>query len=87
MQLICVASETQYVDINCIFFLQRYVADIGKSWPVLIVCGALLPLFLSVIWLLMIRYFVAAMTWITVVLFNALIVSVTMFCYIKGTYH
>ncbi|XP_020180211.1 choline transporter protein 1 [Aegilops tauschii subsp. strangulata] len=64
--------------------LKRYVADIGKSWPVLIVCGALLPLFLSVIWLLMIRYFVAAMTWITVVLFNALIVSVTMFCYIKA---
>ena len=60
------------------------MADIGKSWPVLIVCGGLLPLFLSVIWLLMIRHFVVAMPWITVALFNVLIISVTMFCYIKG---
>ncbi|CAA6655656.1 unnamed protein product [Spirodela intermedia] len=48
-----------------------YVADIGKAWPVLIVCGAMLPLFLSIIWLLMIRHFVSAMTWITVGLFNS----------------
>nr|CAD1821047.1 unnamed protein product [Ananas comosus var. bracteatus] len=64
--------------------LKRYVADIGKSWPVLIVCGGMLPLFLSIIWLLMIRHFVAGMTWITVFLFNALIISVTMFYYTKA---
>ncbi|KAH1221665.1 Choline transporter protein 1 [Glycine max] len=52
--------------------LKRYMADIGKAWPVLIVCGGILPLFLSVIWLMMIRHFVAAMPWITVVLFNEL---------------
>ncbi|MCL7032247.1 hypothetical protein MKW94_016618 [Papaver nudicaule] len=64
--------------------LKRYVADVGKSWGVLIVCGGILPLFLSVIWLLMIRYFVAAMTWITVAVFNVLIISVTMFYYLKA---
>jgi choline transporter-like protein 2/4/5 len=64
--------------------LKRYMADIGKAWPVLIVCGGMLPLFLSVIWLLMIRHFVAAMPWITVALFNVLIVSVTMFYYLKA---
>ncbi|XP_028807503.1 choline transporter protein 1 [Neltuma alba] len=64
--------------------LKRYMADIGKSWPVLIVCGGILPLFLSVIWLLMIRHFVAAMPWVTVVLFNVLIISVTMFYYLKA---
>lgn len=69
----------------CMFcYLQRYVADIGKTWAVLIVCGGILPLFLSIIWLLMIRHFVSAMTWITVILFDALIVSVTMFFYAKG---
>ncbi len=60
------------------------MADIGKAWPVLIVCGGLLPLFLSVIWLLMIRHFVGAMPWITVALFDILIISVTMFYYLKG---
>ncbi|KAL4619590.1 hypothetical protein ACB092_06G090800 [Castanea dentata] len=64
--------------------LKRYMADIGKAWPVLIVCGGFLPLFLSVIWLLMIRHFVAAMPWVTVALFNVLIVSVTMFYYLKA---
>ncbi|KAA8526840.1 hypothetical protein F0562_008931 [Nyssa sinensis] len=64
--------------------LKRYVADIGKAWPVLVVCGGILPLFLSVIWLLMIRHFVAGMPWITVILFNFLIISVTMFYYLKA---
>ncbi|XP_057974904.1 choline transporter protein 1 isoform X4 [Malania oleifera] len=64
--------------------IKRYVADIGKAWPVLIVCGGILPLFLSVIWLLMIRHFVAGMPWITVFLFNVLIISVTMFYYLKA---
>lgn len=66
------------------FYMQRYMADIGKAWPVLIVCGGILPLFVSVIWLLMIRHFVAAMPWVTVVLFDVLIISVTMFFYLKG---
>ncbi|XP_062169834.1 choline transporter protein 1 [Alnus glutinosa] len=64
--------------------LKRYMADIGKAWPVLIVCGGILPLVLSVIWLLMIRHFVAAMPWITVALFNVLIVLVSMFYYLKA---
>ncbi|XP_078427443.1 plasma-membrane choline transporter family protein [Wolffia australiana] len=64
--------------------LKRYVADVGKAWPVLVVCGALLPLFLSIIWLLLIRHFVSGMTWITVVLFNILIISVTMLFYLKA---
>ncbi|GKE38733.1 hypothetical protein Tco_1462138, partial [Tanacetum coccineum] len=38
---------------------QGYVADVGKSWPVLIVFGGFLPLFLSFLWLLMVRHFVA----------------------------
>ncbi|GER43027.1 choline transporter-related family protein [Striga asiatica] len=64
--------------------LKRYVADVGKAWPVLLVCGGFLPLFLSIIWLLMIRHFVVGMPWITVVVFNILMVSVTMFYYLKA---
>ncbi|CAL5341943.1 unnamed protein product [Camellia sinensis] len=64
--------------------LKRYVADVGKSWGVLIVCGGILPLFLSVMWLLMIRHFVAGMPWITVILFNVLIISFTMLYYLKA---
>ncbi|KAL3508657.1 hypothetical protein ACH5RR_028058, partial [Cinchona calisaya] len=66
--------------------LKRYVADVGKAWPVLLVCGGSLPLFLSLIWLLMIRHFFGAMPWITVILFGILIVSVTMFYYLKASW-
>ncbi|XP_057812896.2 choline transporter protein 1 [Cryptomeria japonica] len=64
--------------------LKRYVADVGKAWPVLIVCGGLLPLFLSVIWLVMIRYFVGVMIWATIVLLNILTFSITLFFYTKA---
>lgn len=64
--------------------LKRYAADVGKSWPVLIVCGGLLPLFLSAIWLLLIRYFVGVMTWGTIIILNILTFSVTTFFYIKA---
>ncbi|KAK9064247.1 hypothetical protein SSX86_015627 [Deinandra increscens subsp. villosa] len=64
--------------------LKRYVADIGKAWPVLIVCGGIIPLVLSLMWLAMIQRLVAAMTWITVALFDILIISVTMFFYLKA---
>ncbi|KAM7492601.1 hypothetical protein LguiA_035522 [Lonicera macranthoides] len=64
--------------------LKRYMADVRKAWPVLIVCGGIVPLFLSVIWLLMIRHFVTGMPWITVALFNLLTISVTMFYYLKA---
>ncbi|GJS50849.1 choline transporter-like protein 2 [Tanacetum coccineum] len=39
--------------------VKRYVADVGKSWPVLIVCGGFLPIFLTLLWLLMVRHLVA----------------------------
>ncbi|KAL8228688.1 hypothetical protein R6Q57_013588 [Mikania cordata] len=64
--------------------LKRYVADIGKAWPVLIVCGGIIPLTLSLMWLAMIQRLVAAMTWITIALFDVLIISVTMFFYLKA---
>ncbi|XP_073156048.1 choline transporter protein 1-like [Henckelia pumila] len=64
--------------------LKRYVADVGKAWPVLLLCGGFLPVFLSILWLLMIRYFVSGMPWITVTLFSILIISLTMFTYLKA---
>ncbi|XAR66453.1 hypothetical protein NMG60_11012703 [Bertholletia excelsa] len=63
---------------------KRYVADIGKAWPVVVVCGGIVPLLFSIMWLLMIRHFVSTMTWITVFFFNVLIISVSMFYYLKA---
>lgn len=64
--------------------LKRYAADLGRAWPVLVVCGGLAPLVLSVLWLLIVRFFVGVITWITVVLLNVLALGVTIFLYIKA---
>ena len=32
-------------------------------------------------------YIIAVMTWINVVLFNALVISIAIFCYIEGMIH
>ncbi|KAH7297110.1 hypothetical protein KP509_26G054000 [Ceratopteris richardii] len=64
--------------------LKRYAADLGKAWPVLVVCGGIAPLILSAVWLLIVRIFVGVVTWITVVLLNIFAFAVTVFLYIKA---
>lgn len=65
--------------------LQRYVADLGHAWPVLVVCGGIAPLLLSLVWLVIIRIFVGAIIWITIALLNIATIAVTVWFYIKGT--
>lgn len=50
----------------------------------LLLCGGLVPLLLCIIWLVLIRYFVAALIWITIALLNILALLVTIFFYVKG---
>ncbi len=65
-------------------WLQRYIADLGRAWPVLVVCGGIAPLLLSVTWLILVRYFVGVITWLTIILLNVFTLLVTLFFYIKG---
>jgi hypothetical protein len=67
--------------------IQRYVADLGRAWPVLVVCGGIAPFILSMFWLLIVRFFVGVVTWLTVILTNIFALAITVFFYIKGTLH
>ncbi|CAM6029743.1 unnamed protein product [Sphagnum balticum] len=64
--------------------VKRYVADLGRAWPVLVVCGGIAPLLLSVTWLIVVRYFAGTITWLTVILLNIFMLLVTVFFYIKA---
>jgi choline transporter-like protein 2/4/5 len=44
------------------------------------------PLLLSITWLILVRYFVGVITWLTIILLNVVALFVTLFFYIKGTY-
>jgi choline transporter-like protein 2/4/5 len=63
---------------------QRYIADLGRAWPVLVVCAGIAPLCLSVAYLILVRYFVGVMTWLTIILLNVFALLVALFFYIKG---
>ncbi|KAG0610439.1 hypothetical protein M758_7G065600 [Ceratodon purpureus] len=64
--------------------IKRYIADLGRAWPVLVVCGGIAPLVLSVLYLVLVRYFVGLLTWLTIILLNVLTLLVTLFFYIKA---
>ncbi|KAG0559037.1 hypothetical protein KC19_10G073600 [Ceratodon purpureus] len=64
--------------------VKRYIADLGRAWPVLVVCGGIAPLLLSIAYLILVRYFVGVLTWLTIILLNVLTILVTLFFYIKA---
>ncbi|KAG0591066.1 hypothetical protein KC19_1G146700 [Ceratodon purpureus] len=63
--------------------LQRYIADLGRAWPVLLLFGGLVPLLFSVSWLILLCYFIQPTVWITLLLLNILALLVTLFFYVK----
>ncbi|GBG82360.1 hypothetical protein CBR_g34644 [Chara braunii] len=64
--------------------LQRYVADLGKAWPVLVVCSAIAPLVLCSVWLVFVRFFARFTVWLTIILVNALAILVMLLFYVKA---
>ncbi|CAK9865675.1 unnamed protein product [Sphagnum jensenii] len=67
---------------SAIFY--RYMADLGRAWPVLFVCGGLLPMLLCMLWLIAIRYYVGVVTWLTFVLLNVFMILLTLYFYFKA---
>jgi hypothetical protein len=60
------------------------MADLGRAWPVLFVCGGLLPMLLCMLWLVAIRYYVGVVTWLTFVLLNVFMILLALYFYFKG---
>jgi choline transporter-like protein 2/4/5 len=81
-----ILGASRYVFDNSLCKIQRYIADLGRAWPVLVVCGGIAPLLLSITWLILVRYFVGVITWLTIILLNVVALFVTLFFYVKGTY-
>lgn len=64
--------------------MQRYIADLGRSWPVLLLFGGFVPLVLSVLWVVLLCNFLRPTAWISLALLNVLALLVTLYFYIKG---
>lgn len=65
--------------------LQRYVADLGRAWLVLIVCAGVAPFILGFVFLILMRFLAGLMTWFFVIGVNLLLIAVVLYTYAKGT--
>jgi hypothetical protein len=64
--------------------MQRYVADLGRSWLVLVVCAGVAPFLLGFVFLILMRFLAGLMTWLFIVCVNLLLIAVTLYTYAKG---
>lgn len=59
----------------------RYVGDISKGILIIVVAGLLGGFVMSVIWLVILRYFAGFMAWATIILVNVILVGITIYCF------
>ena len=64
--------------------LERYFEDMTKSWELVLVCGVLASLALSLVWMLLIRWKCGVMIWATIILVNVACILCTALCAVKA---
>eukprot|EP01018_Ginkgo_biloba_P013005 Gb_10052 [translate_table: standard] len=61
-----------------------YFADVKKGWMILVVCGLVGGMLLSLLWIGVARLCVAALIWATLILINIALIALTLFCFVKA---
>jgi choline transporter-like protein 2/4/5 len=62
----------------------RYIADLELAWPVIVVCGAAVPIAVSAAWLLLMRYFAGLFAWTVVIFANLAAIGIFIFFGVKA---
>lgn len=62
----------------------RYFGDIQRTWYVIVICGVLVAMVLSLVWLLLMKWFTFAMVVLAIVLTVCICIAITLFCYFKA---
>lgn len=63
---------------------ERYFEDLTRSWELILVCGILVSLFLSLFWMVLIRWKCGLMIWTTIVAVNVMCILCTLLCAVKA---
>jgi len=64
----------------------RYVNDVQKSWYLVMLCGLVLPMLLSAVWMVMLRYLAGVVVWVSVVVVNLALIALTIILWMKAGY-
>lgn len=64
--------------------LQRYASDLNKGVYIVLVCGLASGCFLSIVWMVILRYFAGVMAWFAVILINIIFAFGCFLCFQKA---
>ena len=64
----------------------RYVNDVQKSWYLVMLCGLVLPMLLSAMWMVMLRYAAGVVVWLSVLVVNLALIAISVILWIKAGY-
>ena len=64
--------------------LYRYLGELARAWPVLVVAGGVGGLVLSFLFLLVIRLCAGFLVWLVILLVNAAFIAITLYCFAKA---
>lgn len=62
----------------------NYVADISKGILIIVVGGLVGGIVISMLWMIVLRYFAGAMVWFTIFAVNALFLGITLWCWAQS---
>ena len=65
---------------------KRYVNDVQKSWYLVMLCGLVLPMLLSAVWMVMLRYLAGVVVWVSVIVVNLALIALTVILWMKAGY-
>eukprot|EP00963_Diacronema_lutheri_P002214 scaffold148_cov341-Pavlova_lutheri.AAC.22 len=71
---------------NGFVMFTRYLADIWTAWAVLLVAGVVIPLILSILWIIIMRYSIGIFAWVILIGVNAFNIGITLFFFVKAGY-
>jgi len=64
--------------------LDRYIADLGITWPVIVVCGIVLPLGFTLVYLILVRFTTMTLAYLSLLLLNLSSLAVTLLFFVKA---
>jgi hypothetical protein len=64
--------------------MQRYFNDLERGIGIVLLCGLLLAMVASLVWMFVLRFFAGVMAWVAVILANLIALAVCVLCFQKA---
>lgn len=69
---------------SAVAVMDRYIDDLAEAWRVLVICGAVAPMAIGFLWLVIMRYATTCFAWLIVLVVNGMAWVCTIFFAVKA---